>query len=519
MNPKNLRAGFFVLLMVLTGCAKQEEKSAVTAPEPPKPPTVELVKNEEQSRHFLAVNRHLELGGTLYGYVDVDGDANKVAGGLQDLLGQIAVKQPMVAPYAKQDWTEIFQLLGLDDIKAMGVSSVPDGHGYFRNRAFFYTPDGRHGLLAGLGGKPAPFAYVKLAPAATDFYAESEIDLPVLYQTIRQVIAKISGEPASNQLEATLQKAGESASLSVLNLIYGLKGHAAMVLCLDPQRNLRLPVPPYGVNLPAFSLLICIDGVGPVLEPMLAKSPAFKLTQTATQHIYELVQPLPLPGISPVFVREGSTFYVATSREFLTQCREQKTGLAETGPFRRALAQVGTEGNGLTYVSPQFFTRIRQVESLNPMLPEESRSMLHMVMAKLPTPDQPLVTVRSNLPDGILVRSHLNRSMKQQLAMVALYPVSVGLVAAMAIPAFQKVRQASQQKAVQNNLRQFAAAGDRFCLENGVDRANYNDLVGPDKFIKVLNPVAGETYRGLIYVQGHPLRVRLANGQVVEYKP
>jgi type IV pilus assembly protein PilA len=143
-----------------------------------------------------------------------------------------------------------------------------------------------------------------------------------------------------------------------------------------------------------------------------------------------------------------------------------------------------------------------------------------MMMANLPAPTQPLVSVRTNLPDGILARSHWDRSLKQDVAMMSVYnPLTVGLLAAMAIPAFEKVRGASQQKAVLNNLRMFAAAGDQFCLESGMQRAGYLNLVGPDKYIKALVPVAGEDYRKLVYTPGQPLRVKLANGQVVEYKP
>jgi type IV pilus assembly protein PilA len=95
----------------------------------------------------------------------------------------------------------------------------------------------------------------------------------------------------------------------------------------------------------------------------------------------------------------------------------------------------------------------------------------------------------------------------------------MGLFAAMAIPAFQKVRQASQEKAVLNNLRMLGAAADQYYLEHGVDTATYDDLVGTDKLIKQLVPVAGEDYRQLACKQGQPLRVRLSSGRVVEYRP
>ena len=54
------------------------------------------------------------------------------------------------------------------------------------------------------------------------------------------------------------------------------------------------------------------------------------------------------------------------------------------------------------------------------------------------------------------------------LVEIMIVVVIIGLLAAMAIPAFQKVRTSSQDKAVLNNARQLAAAADQYFLENGV---------------------------------------------------
>ena len=45
--------------------------------------------------------------------------------------------------------------------------------------------------------------------------------------------------------------------------------------------------------------------------------------------------------------------------------------------------------------------------------------------------------------------------------------VIIGLLAAMAIPAFNKVRQTSQDKTIINNLRQIASASDQYFIEEG----------------------------------------------------
>jgi type IV pilus assembly protein PilA len=142
-------------------------------------------------------------------------------------------------------------------------------------------------------------------------------------------------------------------------------------------------------------------------------------------------------------------------------------------------------------------------------------------LSKIPKIDQPLVSVRSNEIDGVLFRSSWNRSLKQDTALVlAANPVTVGLLAAMAIPAFQKVRMNSQDATIKNNLRQFQVAGQQYMLETGKTTATYNDLVGADKFIKVLKPVDGEDYTQLVlHSEDAKLSIRKENGQTVSIDP
>ena len=84
------------------------------------------------------------------------------------------------------------------------------------------------------------------------------------------------------------------------------------------------------------------------------------------------------------------------------------------------------------------------------------------------------------------------------LVEIMIVVVIIGLLAAMAIPAFQKVRETSQTKAITNNLRQLASAADQYFIENGVTVAAQTELLGTDKYVKTLNPVAGETYPATI---------------------
>ncbi len=80
------------------------------------------------------------------------------------------------------------------------------------------------------------------------------------------------------------------------------------------------------------------------------------------------------------------------------------------------------------------------------------------------------------------------------LVEIMIVVVIIGLLATMAIPAFQRVTIASQDKAVLNNARQLSAAADQYFMESGVSTVTLSELIGPTSYIKALNTVASEVY-------------------------
>ncbi len=105
------------------------------------------------------------------------------------------------------------------------------------------------------------------------------------------------------------------------------------------------------------------------------------------------------------------------------------------------------------------------------------------------------------------------------LVEIMIVVVIIGLLAAMAIPAFQKVRVASQDKAVLNNARQMSAAADQYYLENGASYANSSSLVGATNYVKALNTVASEIYP-TDYTQGVTITITgVASARTITYAP
>ena len=95
--------------------------------------------------------------------------------------------------------------------------------------------------------------------------------------------------------------------------------------------------------------------------------------------------------------------------------------------------------------------------------------------------------------------------------------VVIGLLASLAMPAFQKIRQASQDKAVLNNARQLAAAADQYMMETGRSSVSFSGIVGPTTYVKSFDTIAGETYP-TNYTQNMPITITgIAGARTITY--
>lgn len=95
---------------------------------------------------------------------------------------------------------------------------------------------------------------------------------------------------------------------------------------------------------------------------------------------------------------------------------------------------------------------------------------------------------------------------------LTIIPISIASVAAV-----KKVRDSSVRKSILNNLRQLSAAADQFYLEMGQAESSFDELVGPDRYIKSIVPVDGERYDLIEFRQGKPLSVVRKTGEVISY--
>ena len=90
---------------------------------------------------------------------------------------------------------KIYQLLGLDRIKASGNSIHQVNENKWQIRNYLHIPEGRTGLLTVLGGAAEPFVMHSAAPEGVDFAFETQIQLKDLAAAIiKEVEAAVPAE-------------------------------------------------------------------------------------------------------------------------------------------------------------------------------------------------------------------------------------------------------------------------------------------------------------------------------------
>lgn len=90
--------------------------------------------------------------------------------------------------------------------------------------------------------------------------------------------------------------------------------------------------------------------------------------------------------------------------------------------------------------------------------------------------------------------------------------VIIGLLAAIAIPVISAFGNRAKERMILQNLRLLSDAAQIYFMESMANEARFTDLVGEGRFIRNLEPVAGEEYPATILYED---TIIVATGSII----
>lgn len=418
------------------------------------------------SPHFAAVNGHLDLGGTVFAYVDIDHDVESLAADGNRLLKMVDETSPGQIPpeiVGKLDFTVLADDLGLDNLVAVGLSSRKDGD-RFLNKAMLYTPDGRDGLLKLLGGSAQPFMSPTMAPEDADLVVERDLNLKAAMEIGQRIAARFPGADAGFQ-QATQQKV-MSLSMNVGDFLGKFSAKTIIIGRIDPQKKMQLPMVP--IELPELDLLIALHNVPWLWEQIQQQMPPEAESPIAYSkgegfEAYLAPDMMGHPRLRPQLYldKKTSLILIATSAEFIQTCLAPGTTITSNADFKDATSGLPTQGNGLSYASADIVKTATdllfsaaEIGSAMSGTGKDAEARLGIEVIKMFLPEQPagVASVSVNLDDGVLFTSKTYSSHKTTFLSSA-NPTSLGILAAMVVPVANGVQKKAKSTQQIGNMR------------------------------------------------------------------
>ncbi len=375
----------------------------------------QTVATSQRSPHFERVNNHLQLGGPIYSFVDIEGDLERLIDLISNSI-QALPKDRDTDRLKSLDLQKYLKILGLDGLQAVGFSSIRREKGFHNRSVLSFRPPPR-GLFQ--TRKAHTFSVPRMGPANADFVFEIDINLRNAIDVIEKIVASVD-PAAGREWHREINKKIPQATITWKQLIAHLDTRVFGIVRINSNR--RLQVPDIPIPLPHVEFVLGFDGAADLLN----KVPLLQQMPTVQEGPLRIVSaPMRPPGdlsiynIAVAADTKIKRLYFTTTKTFLNECLNADGRLTKQSHFKQAVTNLPTTGNSFFYMSPNVQNEmnilVTQAIHFTPNLKKLAPLIRAYLSLIAPDAGVPIAGVSMTKKDGVYAVSNMTSSHKMSL--------------------------------------------------------------------------------------------------------
>jgi len=446
-------------MLGVSGCEKAPQTTANTSPPPKSKPVTAALTNP----NYEKVMTHLETGGTLLVYADLETTIRDLKAGIDELRREL---DPELPPEAKELWSkarEVLDATGLFQARGFGFSQVPIEDGLHRSRAFVLRETGEPGhFWRWLGEEPHSLEFLRLLPAETAVAVFSDFNLRLTWDLLKKHAESFDATDLKNWM-SQVERSTAAVGLPWETVLDSLGNHLGVFITLDSSKQLELPQ--FTIPEPQGAVVLKVrdnriyEKIVAALAPL---QPEARPGEGYEAFIVNAPGPSPFPLEPTIGQIEGYLILASTFELFEKVANGEGDLLVETTEFQTYAKHVELEGNAFSWVSPEAETLTGDM-MLQSAPKQDVPPALFKFMARFYA-WQAGLSIGSATENGVINTTIGSQGPQGPVSTAMVAPTAV--MAAIAVPGFLRARKRAQATKALNELRLLDAAADQWAIEH-----------------------------------------------------
>lgn len=369
------------------------------------------------------------------------------------------------------------QWSGLLSLEAYAMSMAPAEEGLSRVVSISRHAEADAGkpIWRLIGSAPDEMKGIEFVPANAVYTANSSTSLDETWKIVNEAVREFGGPESAASFNQQIMMAQLLIGTNISAITESIENDILISLQLSEVKTVTFPQRAGStLTVPEPSLLI---GLG-INDPMpgnliLQKLTLAGLPPVKSMHgrheLYTVNLPVPSPvALSPTLVMTDDYLLIGSTLDVVKEaldCAENQSGLVATPLYKQLLKNIPDEVSAIEFVSPRFMKTYFDVlsKAMTGTNDPEFESMLNMMSGSWSSLYAGGYARKT--PTGFYSESYVNYGGAKPLELAA--SSYVGVLAAIAIPSFQKARSNAAEKSCLNNRRILEAAKEQWAVENG----------------------------------------------------